>query len=481
MLDLLIPLYPEIYLAALVIFTLIVGMFSKPENAFKNTFTVAISGLLGVFVLVYVLLGYEQSVLEAFSLVKLTSIESLFVSFDIGMLTKMLVVICGIIILLISKPYLENRQLIKFEYNVLFLASILGAFVALSSTNLLVIYIGLELLSFSTYILVGFNRNSTKALKSANKYFIVGSVSSALMLYGISLLYVTTGSVGYDQLGIIIINIGLENLGFEQIMAMILVTSGLFFKIAIVPLQFYLRDVLFATNRPMLAYISTITKFVGLMLLFQAIAVVMPNPAPQLFYTLMLSFALITIFIGSVTALRENNINRLLAYSSINNAGFMLIAAVLLDFSVTAVYVVNYCLVILAVVSFVVSFKVRGEYIKTLQDLAFVAKKDNKFALLGVFLIFTLAGVPPFMMFYAKLLVIQVLMANGFIVFAVLAVVFSIFAVAYCLRIIKYMYLQKTDEDVSFQIIVPAKILTYILVLLVILFSMFPDILLQIL
>lgn len=474
MLDSLIPVFPEIYLAGLVIFTLLVGMFSKTENAFKNTFTVAISGLVAVFGILLV-----TAPGSAFPLLKIFN-ESLFVIHDIATLTKLLILLCGFVLLLISKPYLENRQLVKFEYNVLFLSAILGGFVALSSMNLIVVFVGLELLSFSTYILVGFNRRSTKAVTSANKYFIVGSIASSLMLYGISLLYITTGTVSYKVIGLNIAQYGLSSLGFEQWLGLILVAAGLFFKIAIVPLQFYLRDVLYAANRPMLGFISTITKVVGLMVLFQMLAVILPTQVPALFYTLMLSFALITIFIGSVTALRENNINRFLAYSSINNAGFMLIAVTLLNFEVTAIYVFNYCLIILAVVCFILSFKVRGEYIKSIQDLAFIAKKDHKFAMLGVFLIFALAGVPPFMMFYAKFLVIQAMLAASFTTWAVAAIIFSIFAVAYCLRIIKYMYLQKTEEDVSIQTIYSSKIMTYMLSIIIIVFSILPDLLIRI-
>lgn len=476
MLDNLITVYPEIYLAGLVLFSLIVGMFSKEETAFKNTFIIAVTGLIGVFIILYACMPSLYKSLPVFPLLKPVS-ESLFVVTPITGLIKYLIVLCGLVLLLISKPYLENRQLVKFEYNVLFLSAILGAFVALSSMNLIVIFIGLELLSFSTYILVGFNRRSTKAVTSANKYFIVGSIASSLMLYGISLLYISIGSVSYELLALEINKIGLAGLGFEQWLGIILITSGLFFKIAIVPLQFYLRDVLYAANRPMLGFISTITKVVGLIVLFQMLAVTLPKEVPSLYYTLMLSFALITIFIGSVTALRENNINRFLAYSSINNAGFMLIAVTFLNIEVTGVYIFNYCLIILAIVCFILSFKVRGEYIKTIQDLAYIANKDHKFAILGIFLIFTLAGVPPFMMFYAKFLVIQTMLSAGFTVWAVFAIVFSIFAVAYCLRVIKYMYLQKAEKDVSIQTIFSSKIMTYLLAIVIIAFSIFPDLL----
>tara|TARA_Y100001960_G_C14765993_1_gene876992 strand:+ start:1733 stop:3175 length:1443 start_codon:yes stop_codon:yes gene_type:complete len=476
MLDQFIPLLPEIYLAGLVLAALVIGMFSKEETAFKNTFVIALTGLIGVFGITLVSIPESDFAIQTLFLVKETT-ESFYVTHPIAMLTKLLVALCGIVLLLISKPYLENRQLVKFEYNVLFLAAVLGAFVALSSMNLLIIFIGLELLSFSTYILVGFNRYSTKAVKSANKYFIVGSISSALMLYGISLVYITTGTVSYEVIAMHIAQTGISDLSFELYMALVLVASGLFFKIAIVPLQFYLRDVLYAANRPMLGFISTITKVVGLIVLFQMLAVILPEEIPELYFNMMLSFALITIFIGSVTALRENNINRLLAYSSINNAGFMLIGAALLNFEVTAIYVFNYCLIILAIVSFILSFKVKGEYIKTIQDLAFIAKKDKKFSFLGVMLIFTLAGVPPFMMFYAKFLIIQELVSSGFIISAVMAVVFSVFGAAYCLRVIKYIYLTPLNEDVSIQIVTPTKVLTYILALVVIAFSILPDLL----
>jgi NADH-quinone oxidoreductase subunit N len=474
MLDNLIPLLPEIYLAGLVLATLIVGMFSKEETAFKNSFVVALSGLFGVFAILLVSIPQNGMVLSVFPLAK-NSVESLFLTHEIMSLTKLLIVLCGIVLLIISKPYLQNRQLLKFEYNVLFLAAILGSFIALSSINLIIIFIGLELLSFSTYALVGFNRRSTKAVKSANKYFIVGSVSSSLMLYGISLFYVTMGSVSYDVMALKIQDFGFESLGFENYLSIVLISSGLFFKIAIVPLQFYLRDVLYAANRPMLGFISTITKVVGLMVLFQMFVVILPDEIPSLYYNLLLSFAAITIFIGSVTALRENNINRLLAYSSINNAGFMLIAATLLNFEVTAIYVFNYCLVILAIVCFVLSIKVRGEYIKNIKDLVFVAKHDHRFAVVGIILIFTLAGIPPFILFYAKFLVVQELIKTGFIGWAVMVVVFSIFAVAYCLRIIKFIYFKQTEDDVSIQTIKSTKIMTYFLFLVIVLFSILPD------
>jgi len=187
-------------------------------------------------------------------------------------------------------------------------------------------------------------------------------------------------------------------------------------------------------------------------------------------------FGLLSIFVGSIYALKEESVNRFLAYSSINNAGFMLVCSTMLDFNTLMFYLVNYCLVILALVSFILSFKVRGEYIKKIQDLAFISKQNHKFALLGVFLIFTLAGVPPFVMFYAKFAVIKGLVVEGFIVYAVLAVIFSIFAVAYCLRVIKYAYLSTKQEDVSIQTITSTKVLTYLLSLLIVIFSIAPNI-----
>lgn len=475
MLENLFILSPEIYLAGLAMVALLVGVFSKPEKAFKNTFTITLTGLFGVLLILAMSVPQYGLTEQAFPLIKTNSTEYLFINYQIIVLTKILLVVCGIILLGLSKSYLEYRQLLKFEYNVLFPLAILGAFVALSSLNLMIVFIGLELMSFSTYILVGFNTHSTRAVISANKYFVLGAVSSALMLYGISLLYLTTGSVSYAVVAQKIQTGGWNALIFAEYFALALIAFGLFFKIAIAPLQFYLRDVLYAANRPMLGFISTITKVTGLVVLYQIIMVIMPVDIPDLHYKLMLSFATITIFIGAVAALKENNINRLLAYSSIHNAGFMLIGVTVLNFNVTAVYVVNYCLVILAVVSFILSYKVRGQYIKKIQDLAFIAKKDYKFALTGVILMFSLAGLPPFLMFYAKFLIIKLLLDVHFIGWAILVVVFSVIGAAYCLRIIKYLYFVKTESQAAVQSITSAKMITYLLMVAILLLSIFPD------
>lgn len=475
MLDQLIPLLPEIYLAFVAFFALLTGMFSKAECQFKNTFVISLTGLvavLGLFVFGTPVAGFST----AFTYASTTGVEHLFLTHNMVILAKMLIICCGIVILIISKPYLETRQNAKFEYNVLFLMAILGACISISTVNLIVMFIGLELLSFSLYILVGFMRQSTKAVKSASKYFIVGSIASSLLLYGISLVYIVSGSVSYNAIAIELAQTGFSSLSFEYMLAIILILSGLFFKIAIVPLQFYLPDVLFAANRPALAFISTISKIVGLMILFQFLAVILPETSySETYYLIMFGFALASIFVGSVFALKEDNINRFLAYSSINNAGFMLICATILNYKTLMFYLINYCVIILALVCFILSFKVRGEYIKSIKDLAFISKKSHKFSLLGVFLIFSLAGVPPFAMFYSKFLVIQGLINNGFIINAVLAVIFSIFAVAYCLRVVKYIYFNDNAEDVSIQTICSTKILTYLLAGLIIVLSLSPQ------
>jgi NADH-quinone oxidoreductase subunit N len=476
MLDNLVPLLPEIYIAFVAFFALIVGMFSKPETQFKHTFVICLTGLIsaaGLFMFGAPVAGFASS----FTYYSEFGLESLFLTHNMVILAKLLIVACGAIILMMAKPYLQTRQNAKFEFNVLFMLAILGACVAISTVNLIVMFIGLEILSFSLYILVGFMRQSSKAVKSANKYFIVGCIASSLMLYGISLIYMVSGSVSYNAIAHELAQTGFANLSFEYLMAFILILTALFFKIAIVPLQFYLPDVLYAANRPVLAFISTISKIVGLMILFHFLIVVLPETSyNETYYLIMFGFALASIFVGSVFAIKEDNINRFLAYSSINNAGFMLICATMIDYKTLMFYLINYCLIILALVSFVLSFKVRGEYIKKISDLAFIAKKSHKFALLGVFLIFALAGVPPFAMFYAKFLVIQGLVVNGFIVNAVLAVIFSIFAVAYCLRVVKFIYFNKNEEDVSIQTICSTKFLTYALALLVLIFSLNPQI-----
>jgi NADH-quinone oxidoreductase subunit N len=468
-------LLPEVFLAGVTLFALVVGVFSKPENQFKNAQVISITGLISVLALFYVSAGSQglnptvPTSAEIFA-------NGMFFSYNFTVIMKILITICAIVLLLLARPFLETKQHLKFEYNILFLTAVLGAFVAVSTLNLVVMFIGLELLSFSLYVLVGFVRDSKITVKSANKYFIVGSVASSLMLYGISLVYVTTGGVSYESLALFIEKVGVFNLPFEMFLALSLILMALLFKIAIVPLHFYISDVLVGSNRPVLGFISTVSKIVGLMVLFQILVIILPvHAAPVDYYTLMLTLAIISVFVGSAYALRENNINRFLAYSSINNAGFMLITVMVTDFGSLLFYLVNYCLVTLALVSFLLSFKVRGEYIKTIQDLAFITKKNHKFALLGVFLIFALSGVPPFVMFYAKLLVIQNLVAMGFITAAVLLVIGSVISVAYCLRLIKYIYLADKDADVSIQKIPFAKLITYLLFILILVFSILPD------
>ncbi|HAG53333.1 MAG TPA: hypothetical protein DCL21_06075 [Alphaproteobacteria bacterium] len=475
MFEQLIPLLPEIYLAGVTLFALLVGIFSKPDQQFKNTFVISISGLVAVFALF--IINVPSVGLESVFFIKdAGETESLFFTSGLASSAKLLITLCAIVIMMISKPYLASRQSQKFEFNILLLTATLGAYVALSTYNLIIMFIGLELLSFSLYVLVGFVRQSQNAMKSATKYFIVGSIASALMLYGISLVYLTSGSVSYIVMAEHIAQ-STAGLSFEYTLAIILITMALFFKIAIAPLQFYLADVLQGCNRPTLGYISTVSKIVGLVVLYQFWAIILGDKSQnQDFYHVMFIFGLLSIFVGSIYALKEESINKFLAYSSINNAGFMLVCSTMLDFNTLMFYLVNYCLVILALVSFILSFKVRGEYIKKIQDLAFIAKQNHKFALLGVLLIFTLAGVPPFVMFYAKFAVIKGLVAQGFIVYAVLAVVFSIFAVAYCLRVIKFAYLSTKQEDVSIQTITSTKVLTYLLSLLIVIFSISPNI-----
>jgi len=476
MFEQLIPLLPEVYLAGVILFALVVGIFSKPETQFKNTFVISLSGLVAVFALF--IINVPSVGLESVFFIKdAGEAESLFFTSGLAASAKLLITLCAIVIMMISKPYLASRQSQKFEFNILLLTATLGAYVALSTYNLIIMFIGLELLSFSLYVLVGFVRQSQNAMKSATKYFIVGSIASALMLYGISLVYLVSGSVSYIVMAEHIAASTISGMSFEYILAIILITMALFFKIAIAPLQFYLADVLSACNRPTLGYISTVSKIVGLVVLYQFWAIILGDKSQsEDFYHVMFIFGLLSIFVGSIYALKEESVNRFLAYSSINNAGFMLVCSTMLDFNTLMFYLVNYCLVILALVSFILSFKVRGEYIKKIQDLAFISKQNHKFALLGVFLIFTLAGVPPFVMFYAKFAVIKGLVVEGFIVYAVLAVIFSIFAVAYCLRVIKYAYLSTRQEDVSIQTITSTKILTYLLSLLIVIFSIAPNI-----
>ncbi len=439
------PAAPEMFLAIMAMTILMIDLFAK-DARHSIAFWLAQLTLLGcAFIQVYT---STPGVVYTFS--------NTFVDDSLGDLLKIFVYLTMIVVFFYSRTYLSDRpDMNKGEYYVLALMATLGMLVMISANNFITVYVGLELLSLSLYALVAMNRDSVQATEAAMKYFVLGALASGLLLYGMSMIYGATGSLEITEIA--------QSFGAAEgnrtvlVFGLVFMVSGLAFKLGLVPFHMWIPDVYHGAPTPVTLLIGSAPKFAAFALIMRLLVSGL-LPLAQDWQGMLVIMAVLSMAIGNLAAIAQSNIKRMLAYSAISHMGFMLLGIVtgvvsgdpryaLNAYSSAMFYVIAYVLMTLGAFGVILLMARAGFEAEELSDYKGLNKRSPWFAFIMLMVMFSMAGVPPFIGFFAKFSVLQAVVATGEIWLAVVAVIFSLIGAFYYLRVVKLMYFDKPETE----------------------------------
>ncbi len=359
---------------------------------------------------------------------------------------KILILLSSLFVLNSSKKFIVDNKLDKFEYPIIILLSILGMFFMVSSNDLILFYLGLELQSLSLYILASIDRDNLRSTESGIKYFVLSALSSGLLLYGCSLLYGFTGNTNFE---LIANQLNKENTG--AVFAMVFILVGLAFKVSAVPFHMWTPDVYEGAPTSITSYFAVVPKVAGLALLIKFMFVPFSN--------ILLEWQLIIIFIsiasmilGAVAAMSQKNFKRLLAYSSIGHIGYALAGVAtgaISGYQSAIVYISIYVIMNIGAFSCLYLLKKDGQYKENISDLSGISKKHPLLAISLLIILFSLAGVPPLGGFFAKFYVFVAVLEKEMYALAIIGLLTTVMSAFYYLKIIKTIYFD--DSIITFE------------------------------
>jgi NADH-quinone oxidoreductase subunit N len=362
-----------------------------------------------------------------------------------GSFTKLLVYIAAAISLMIAPKYLEKAGAMRAEYPILILFACVGMGIMVSATDLITLYIGLELNSLAAYVLASFARNDGRSAEAGLKYFVLGALASGILLYGMSLLYGFTGSTSFDVIGAALTG----KIGMGSLFGIIFVLSGLAFKISAAPFHMWTPDVYEGAPTPVTAFFASAPKVAATALLIRIVIEAFGNQSAA-WQQIIIVVALMSIIIGAVGAIGQQNLKRLLAYSSINNVGFILIGlAAGTEQGVAAMLVYLAIYVAMTLGGFICLMQLHnrdGVLLEGLNDVAGLSKTRPGLAAAMAVFMFSLAGIPPLFGFWGKLAVFNAAVAAHLLPLAIIGIAASVIGAFYYLKIVKLMYFDEAND-----------------------------------
>ena len=432
------PLATEIFMLIMACVVLVTDLFNKDEER-KLTYWLSQLTLIGAFYLTMGQYGTESAVYYAGS----------YVVDDMAIILKLAIFAVGFLALLYSRPYINSREILRGEYYMLILFAILGSIILVSAHSFLTIYLGLELLSLSSYALVASYRDSRLASEAAIKYFVMGAMASGFLLYGMSLVYGTTGSINIDEIANTISAQPESHLIFA--FGLVFIVCGLAFKIGAVPFHMWIPDVYQGAPTSVTAFIGSVPKIASFGMIMRLLTEALPDlQSHWMMMLVILSF--LSMAIGNITAIAQSNIKRLLAYSAIAHMGYFLlglIAGTSEGYSASMFYILVYALTTIAGFGMIIFMSRAGFECDNLDDFKGLWQRSPWYALMMLMVIMSMAGVPPFIGFWPKLQVILAVINadTGLMWLAVSAMVFSIVGAFVYLRIAKVIFFDKPEND----------------------------------
>lgn len=424
---------PEIVLLGTTFVLLILGLF-RGEFSFHRVMLLSKIALLSVLVMVC-----------ATPAVREVAFHGAFISDPFSILMKALILGSALVVLMISRKSLGSEDIAQYEYPILVLFAVVGMMVVVSANDLMSLFIGLELQSLSLYILTTLRRDNLKASEAGMKYFVLGALSTGLLLYGCSLIYGYTGTTNFDAIAIILK--GGKTFPFPIMFGLAFLMVGLVFKISAVPFHMWTPDIYEGAPTSITTFLASAPKVAGFALITRVFTSPFANLLPQ-WQMLLAAIAIASMVLGAFAALKQNNIKRILAYSATGNMGYALIGIVVgTEDGVTAstLYIFLYLIMIVGVFACLLNITRRSQEIDTIEDIKGLVRVYPGTAFILSFLLFSMAGIPPLAGFLGKLYIFKAAITANFYFLAIIGVLTSTVAAAYYLWIIKAILMDEPD------------------------------------
>jgi NADH-quinone oxidoreductase subunit N len=430
----LLPVLPELILAVGAMVLLMIGAFNGPK-------TTGVISALSICLLIVV--GIAEVMLPAG---KLVTFGGSFIVDDFARFLKVLALIGSGVALIMSREYLEHSTRRIFEFPILVLLSTIGMMVLISAGDLITLYLGLELMSLALYVVAASNRDNAKSTEAGLKYFVLGALSSGMLLYGASMVYGFTGTVNFAGIAA---EAKTGNIGL--IFGLVFVLAGLCFKVSAVPFHMWTPDVYEGAPTPVTAFFASAPKVAALAVFTRVALTAFPGITVQ-WQQIVVFVSLASMVLGSFAAIGQTNIKRLMAYSSIGHMGFALVglaAGTTEGAQGVLVYIAIYVAMTLGSFAIILTMKRDGRPVETIKDFAGLSRTNPVIAFLFAMFLFSLAGVPPLAGFFGKFYVFMAAVKSGLFVLAVVGVLASVVGAFYYLSIVKTMYFDEPAGELD--------------------------------
>jgi NADH-quinone oxidoreductase subunit N len=373
----------------------------------------------------------------------------MFVDDPMADVLKLMIYLSTSLMLIYTRTYITLRGMFRGEFYALVLFAVAGMMIMVSGQHFLTLYMGLELLSLCLYALVAMDRDNARAAEAAMKYFVLGALASGMLLYGMSMLYGATGSLNISEVASSLLN-GVQNRPV-LVLGLVFIVAGLAFKLGAVPFQMWVPDVYEGSPTAVTLFIGSVTKLAAfalvIRLLVQGLFVLAID-----WQGMLIIMAVLSIVIGNITAIAQTSLKRMLAYSTISHVGFLLygiMSAGINGFASAMFYIVSYVLMTLAGFGIILLLSRKGFEADQLDDLKGLNQRSPWYAFLMLITMFSMAGVPPTLGFYAKFAVLQAALQAGMVWLVVFAVLMAVIGAFYYLRIVKLMYFDEPKDKAA--------------------------------
>ncbi len=433
----LVPAYPEIFLLIMVCVALLAELLVGDKLHYISYLLSQIT-LFGCALITFV--TASPDVVHTFS--------GMFVDDTLADVLKLIVYITVSIFLVYSHKYVAMRGMFSGEFFSLVLFATLGMMVMISASNFLTLYLGLELLSLSLYAMVALQRDSIAATEAAMKFFILGALASGFLLYGMSLVYgATGGALDITRVTEAIQN-GVSN-PMVLVVGLVFIVAGISFKLSVVPFHMWVPDVYHGAPTAVVLFIGSAPKLAAFGFIMRLLVEGMGGMVAD-WQGMLIIIAVLSMVVGNLAAIVQTNIKRMLAYSTISHMGFMLLGIISANnngYSSAMFYIVVYVIMTLGTFGMIMLLSRKEYEVEKLDDFKGLNRRSPWYAFITLLFMFSLAGVPPTVGFYAKLSVLQAVMGAGYVWLAIVAVLFSLVGAFYYLRIVKLMYFDEPESD----------------------------------
>jgi NADH-quinone oxidoreductase subunit N len=453
----------EIFLLVALCVIMIVDLFQRDKER-KLTFMLTQGSLLTLFVIGAQQLGISSQV----------GFSQHWVIDQFSVVLKLAIYLTAFLSLLYARPFIRERNLMRGEYYLLTLFSVLGMMVMVSAGSLLIIYLGLELLSLSLYALVALQRDSNDASEAAVKYFVMGGLASGFLLYGISLIYGMTGTIIISDIANYL-TANEANLMIQ--FGLVFIVVGIAFKFGAAPFHMWLPDIYHGSPSSITAYISSVPKIAAFGMAFRVLDSSFAAAAEH-WTPMIMIIAMLSVILGNIVALIQTNLKRMLSYSAIAHIGYFLLGiSIGTDeaYSAAMFYIIVYAIMTLAGFGIIIFMSSDKKDYQNISDLKGMGRYHPWYALMFTIVMISMAGIPPLIGFWPKLEIFRLLVINDHVLAAVVAIAFSVVGLVYYLKVVKEMFFADATVSPNVSKSRALKIALSVNCMLLIIFGLMPD------